>query len=124
MPGQIKVVSALAMVRPSSDVVKANALCLLRLPADLQVELTSCADGCAQQHPSVGRKGERNFRKLVYTHARRDTDRRYLGDVRRPLANNMAPQYFGGFAVGDQLAKTKLAAVDNRSRRRVEVHNH
>ena len=49
--------------------------------------------------------------------------RRHLDDIHCPLANNMAAQYFGAFAIGDQFAKTDLAPVDNRARSRLELYN-
>src|SRR5262245_2079875 len=98
-----------------------SAFYLIRLPADVQVELARRAGGHVSEDPCVGRIGERNMNQVVHPHPRVNGYSSHLRNLHCPLADNVAAQYFGGLPVGNELAKTGLAPVDNRARGRVEV---
>src|SRR5262245_28269355 len=78
------------------------------------------ADCHVSQDPCVGRKGECQF---VHAHPGGDGDRRHLRDVHRPLANDVAAQYFRSLPVCNQFAEAKRTPVNDGARGRVEMYN-
>ena len=53
--------------------------------------------------------------QVVNPHPRINGYRSHLCDLHCPLADNVASEYCGGLAVGNELAKTGRAAIDNRA---------
>src|SRR6266516_1280028 len=106
-----------------SSELMTGAFCLVCLPTHFQIEFTCRAGRYASQHPCVGGKRERNVSQVVHPHFRGDGYRRHLGDLHCALANNVAAQHPAGRAVDDQFAETRLAAVNDCARSRVEAYN-
>src|SRR5947209_8185759 len=96
---------------------------LVKWAVRFEIELTSRTGGHATKHSRVGGKREWHTGQFVYPHPSGHGYRRHLGNLDRPLANNVAAQDLVRRAVGDQFAKAEGASVDDRARRRVEVSN-
>src|SRR6516164_10503481 len=82
--------------------------CLMRSPADAQIELLRRADRGANEDGCVGWIGQRNICQLVHAHSRGNGYCRHFRDVHRALADDVTAQYFARLALDDQFAKAKL----------------
>src|SRR6516162_2960394 len=100
-----------------------SALWLICFPTSLEVELAGHASRHASQYARIGWKREWNLRQVIDPHACGDDDPCHLGDLHRPLADNMAAQYLVSFAVNDQLAKTDAVPIDDSTGSRVEAYD-
>src|SRR5262249_21874158 len=87
------------------------------LPQHCQAELECHLARRIDQDPCVSRKRKRDTSQVLHSHSPGNGNRRHLDDVHRPLADDMAAQYFGGLAVGDQFAEANLVPVNDRARR-------
>ena len=63
------------------------------------------------------------MRELIDPHASGNRDRRYLRDLDRPLADDVAAKNFIGHAIDDQLAEPGCSPVDDRPRGRIKVND-
>src|SRR5271166_421924 len=92
-------------------------------PRGFATSLSRRAGRRVDQDPRISRKREWDTSQVLHPYSRGNGNRRHLDDVHRPLADDMAAQYLGRLAVGDQFAETNLVPVNDCARRRVEAYH-
>src|SRR4051812_20077323 len=75
----------------------------------------------ASECVGVGGKGERHHGELLDRHRGRHRERRQLGELDGPLTHDVAAEDGVALAVGDELAESRGAAVDDRAWHGVEA---
>src|SRR5512132_2776273 len=103
------------MPRAVESKIGGLALYSVRLPANVQTELAARFGRYIGEVPSIRWKCEWNPSQLIDTHTRRHGYGSHLGNLDRPLANNVAAQHLRGLAVDDELAEASLPPIDDRA---------
>ena len=86
------------------------------------VEFDGGADSRAAERVRVGWKRIRDQCELLDGHLRGHRCRRELRELDRPFSHDVAAENAVELSIDDQLAEPGRAAVDDRSRERVEPH--